>query len=93
MNSLEPFYAINDRYNFEEFENTLECWRGDCYLNTFTFRLNRNFNDSTLPNNDKIIDTNTWSDNYTSDPDDKKPTEEFPEIYWPNISRSDINAI
>jgi hypothetical protein len=67
MDSSEPFYAISDRYNFEGLsnnDNTLVCWRGDCYINTFTFRLNRNFNDPSLPNNDEIIDKNTWKDNY-----------------------------
>jgi len=59
MNSYEPFYAISNRYNFENLEGTstktLTCFRGDCYLNTFTYRLNRNFNDPSLPNNDEII--------------------------------------
>ena len=65
MHSAEPFYAISDRYNFENIsDNKLTCWRGDCYLNTFTYRLNRNFNDPTLPNNDKIIDPKTWINNY-----------------------------
>ena len=68
MDSSEPFYAISDRYNFGELpEDGLVCWRGDCYLNTFTYRLNRNFNDPSLPNNDKIIDKNTWKDNYIID--------------------------
>jgi len=65
MNSSEPFYAISDRYNFENInDNQLVCWRGDCYINTFTYRLNRNFNDPTLPNNDEIIDPKTWINNY-----------------------------
>jgi hypothetical protein len=61
MNDYSEFYAISDRYNFESmiisgsnYEHT--CYRGDCYINTFTYRLNRNFNDKTLPNNDTIID-------------------------------------
>jgi len=83
MDSSEPFYAISDRYNFDELPNrTLTCWRGDCYLNTFTYRLNRNFNDPSLPNNDKIIDKDTWQ-HY-----DINNSEE-----WQNISRSDINAV
>jgi hypothetical protein len=81
MDSTEPFYAISDRYNFPI--TSLVCWRGDCYLNTFTYRLNRNFNDPSLPNNDDIIDINTWKDNYRAEnPED-----------WTNISRSDINAV
>lgn len=100
MNSSEPFYAISDRYNWDEFDveereksdgeqtTTTEflykyCFRGDCYQNTFTYRLNRNFNDSSLPNNDDIIDKKTWKDHYRAN-----NPEEFK-----NISRSDINAV
>ena len=88
MDSYEPFYAISDRYNFESIGNgtdskVLTCWRGDCYINTFTYRLNRNFNDPSLPNNDQIIDPNTWKDNYKSNNPEK----------WADISRSDINAV
>jgi len=57
MDSSEPFYAISDRYNFEDLGKpdsgySLVCYRGDCYINTFTYRLNRNFNDPSLPNSD-----------------------------------------
>lgn len=91
MNSYEPFYAISDRYNWEELEESTEdsnfiqqdCFRGDCYYNAFTYRLNRNFNDSSLPNNDQIIDKYTWRDHYKAD----NPSE------FKNISRSDVNAV
>jgi len=96
MDSSDPFYSISDRYNFEGLPvisitsggetkqfRTQVCWRGDCYINTFTYRLNRNFNDPSLPNNDKIIDKDTWKDNY----DVTDPTK------WENISRSDLNAV
>lgn len=83
MDSSEPFYAISDVHNFIKDKNTtLDCWRGDCYSNTFTYRLNRNFNDPSLPNNDDIIDEQTWKDNYKND-----------STLWTNISRSDVNAI
>jgi hypothetical protein len=90
MNSLEPFYAISDRYNWEELDSLedsndiyKDCYRGDCYNNVFTYRLNRNFNDSSLPNNDDIIDKNTWKENYRADDPEK----------FKDISRSDINAV
>ena len=82
MDSSEPFYAISDRYNVTYSDVDYVCWRGDCYINQFTYRLNRNFNDPSLPNNDQIIKPSTWIDHYTND------TEE-----WKNISRSDINAV
>jgi hypothetical protein len=81
MDSSEPFYAISDRYSLTS--NEFVCWRGDCYINQFTYRLNRNFNDPSLANNDIIIDKNTWKDNYDVNDSTK----------WENISRSDINAV
>ena len=81
MNSSEPFYAISDRHNLVIQDQNYICYRGDCYINRFTYRLNRNFNDSSLPNNDQIIDPATWYSNYDN-PDD-----------WTNISRSDVNAV
>ena len=83
MDSSEPFYAISDRYNFTDITNTLTCWRGDCYINNFAYRLNRNFNDPSLPNNDTIIEPNTWKNNYDINDTGK----------WTNISRSDLNAV
>lgn len=98
MDSSEPFYAISDRYNFSMLtaesnsstttnstttNRTITCYRGDCYINTFTYRLNRNFNDPSLPNNDVIVDENTWKDNY----DINNPSQ------WENIYRSDLNAV
>ena len=97
MDSSEPFYAISDRFNFENLKDeeisinseeetsikTTVCWRGDCYINTFTYRLNRNFNDSSLPNNDQVIDPLTWKNNYDASNQEK----------WKDISRSDINAV
>ena len=107
MDSSEPFYAISDRYNFEELpyktvnrqmiftndpdfvddtkdgDKTLTCFRGDCFTNIFTYRVNRNFNDPSLPNNDEIIEPKTWIDNYKLDKMEN----------WSNISRSDLNAV
>ena len=93
MNSYEPFYAISNRYNFNNIvrDSTnfiLTCWRGDCYINTFTYRLNRNFNDPSLPNNDVIIDQDTWKKNFY-----KENSFEEDINSWPKISRSDVNAV
>lgn len=83
MDSSEPYYSICDRYNFDNSPKNLICWRGDCFINTFTYRVNRNFNDSSLPNNDEIIDPNSWRNNYDITAPNK----------WKNISKSDVNAV
>ena len=82
MNSSEPFYSISDRYNISDNDLEYVCWRGDCYINQYSHRMMRNFNDPSLPNNDQIIDVNTW-DNYDVTDSSK----------WNNISRSDVNAV
>ena len=58
-NDLSPFYAISDRYAVDEIPDSLDVYRGDCYTNTVTFRINRNFVDSSVPINDIIIDAKT----------------------------------
>lgn len=88
MDSSEPFYAIGDRLNFSQLSFSDSnyssiCYRGDCFINTFTYRLNRNFNDPSLPNNDEIIDQYTWKNNYDVTDQTK----------WEDINRSDINAV
>ena len=88
MDSSQDFYAISNRYNFNNLDlkgdtRTLTCWRGDCYTNTFTYRFNRNFNDASLPNNDKIIDKETWKKHYKVE----KPEE------WAKIVLADLNAV
>ena len=91
-----PYEAVSDRIDINKFSQrwnkiniddeigfTSEFFRGDCYLSTFTYRVNRNFSDPTSPTNDVIIDENTWSDNY-----DSKDTSNFDKI-----NRGDVNAV
>ena len=56
-NNIAPFFAISDRYLLDNQE--VEVYRGDCYTNTVTIRLNRNFVDSDVPVNEHILDNNT----------------------------------
>ena len=92
------FYAISDRIDINEItkkssilqEDSSELndfneiyYRGDCYICQYTHRIIRNFNDPSAPYNDKIVDENSWRDNY--DPDK-------PENYA-NINLGDVNAV
>jgi hypothetical protein len=64
------FYAISDRYTLDDFiKENPSLYRGDCYICQFTHRINRNFNSSTAPYNDIVIDPNTFKDNikYTTE--------------------------
>ena len=92
------FYAISDRIDINEINKETSFlkesehiakdfsetyYRGDCYICQYTHRIIRNFNDPSAPYNDKIIDANSWKDNY--DPDK-------PESYA-EINLGDVNAI
>lgn len=92
------FYAISDRIDINEFnkntsllqENNVELkdfsetyYRGDSYICQYTHRIIRNFNDPSAAYNDKIVDPDSWKNNY--DPD--KPEN------FANINLGDVNAI
>jgi hypothetical protein len=57
-NDNAPFYAITDRYSIDEIKS-IDVYRGDCFTNTVSLRLNRNFIDPDTPVNDNFIDSNT----------------------------------
>ena len=68
-NDNSPFFAISERYSIYDDINessslSLDVYRGDCYINTVTVRLNRNFVDPSVPIDDYIVDDATWKDNY-----------------------------
>lgn len=74
------YEAISERYLLEEFDTNAVYYRGDSYICTFTHRLNRNFQSSTAPTNDTIVDTDTWA-NYDKNKSDSK------------INIGDLNAV
>lgn len=57
-------------------------YRGDSFICLFTHRFNRNFQDPDAPNNDDIVDENTWIDGY-----------DYKEGNFEDINRGDINAV
>lgn len=97
-----PFFAVSNRYSLTDsaiksgINSVVDVYRGDCYTNTVTIRLNRNFIDSEVPINDIIVDPETWKNNYkgymkmindtdTKD-DDKKGN-------FASINRADVNTV
>ena len=86
-NDQAAFYAISDRYELDDVINkSIDVYRGDCYTNTVTFRLNRNFVDSSVPINDIIIDTKTWKAHYQGFLN--TPSDE-----WLKMNKADINTV
>ena len=84
-NDQSPFYAISDRYSLDDI-STLDVYRGDCYTNTVTFRMNRNFVDSSVPINDIIIDSKTWKSHY-------KGFLNTPADEWLKMNKADLNTV
>ena len=95
-NDTAPFFAISDRYLLDN--TSVEAYRGDCYTNTVTIRLNRNFVDSDVPVNEHILDNNTWKNNYKgyskmkkTDTSEKKDDKTYG--FYENINRADLNTV
>jgi hypothetical protein len=63
-NDSSPFFPISDRMSWSQIDDTLSCYRGDCYINTYTHRMMWNFIDPELPTNKRIVDKYTWFKNY-----------------------------
>lgn len=90
-NDQSEYYAISDRIELQADElnelnpiNKIDCYRGDCYISQFTYRLNRNFIDPETPLNDDIVNPNTWKEHYS---------ESTIEEEGQNIIRGDVNAV
>lgn len=95
-NDKSQFYAISDRIAIKSFKTSdgtlfddniiLEMlsgvYRGDSFICMFTHRLNHNFIDPDTPNNDKIVDEETWINGYKYNDHD-----------FSNINRGDVNAV
>ena len=64
-NDSSSFLAISDRVEWKNINNsTQSVYRGDCYINTYTHRMNWNFIDPELPTNSRVVDPWTWFKNY-----------------------------
>lgn len=87
--ALKNFISVNEDGSYDSVDDrTFESemgilYRGDSFICMFTHRFNRNFADPEAPNNDKIVDENTWVDNYKA-----KETDDYNKI-----NRGDINAV
>ena len=82
-----PFYAVSDRYELQSKSINLKIHRGDCFTNTVSIRINRNFIDPEVPITNEVLQYSTWASN-TLDGFDRT----FPED-WAKINRADVNAV
>lgn len=95
------YYAISDRYSIDESitplgELQISCFRGDCFTNTSTIRLNKNFIDNVLPTITEIIDENTWRKNYkglNKTPEEVRDEKAKDLRSWAEINIGDLNTV
>ena len=88
FNCEDEFYTITDRFSLNEIE-TKQIYRGDCYISQFTHRINRNFQDPDAPNNEMIVDEESWINNYNTN--DKGKEEDLGVAS--DVNRGDLNAV
>ena len=82
------YMPITDRIDINTILNDSEgcginAYRGDCFICNFSHRMVRNFQDPEAPNNDIIVNEDTWIDNYNVSNKEKNE----------KINRGDINAV
>ena len=69
------FFNIGERLTWDLITDSTVCYGGDCYIGNFTHRIQRNFIDPELPTNDKIVDLETWKNNFAVKRDVKVGTD------------------
>ena len=97
-----PFYSISDRFeNLTDASDSYDIYRGDCFTNTVSLRLLRNFSDPEIPIVDTIMNPETWQKNYNGFYSTNKgngrvgeKAEQADETTgWVWMNRGDINAV
>ena len=95
VNNSAEYYAVSDRHPLEE--SNIEVYRGDCFTNTVTVRMLRNFIDSTAPIADKIVKEDCWRKYYRGY--NNVAYGEIPEgeendyTQWDEINLTDLNTV
>jgi len=102
--SVHPFFGMSNRYDIQLIDEAINPYinmtkrsdsrvfkeyRGDCFINTFTSRMQRNFADPDVPINDVILDAFTWKTNYEGFGASGALNQEN----IAKINRADVNAI
>lgn len=84
-----PYFAVSNRTN----NVSTDVYRGDCFTNTVSMRIIRNFVDPEVPISDNIIDFDGW-DYHVRRWGDRKPEEDnMKYIEWNEVNRADVNTV
>jgi hypothetical protein len=89
-NSLE-FYAVSNRTPLSV--QALNVFRGDCFTNTITIRMHRNFIDQTAPIADKIVKTDCWQYFKGVSNVNKDGEHDNDKTDWSEINIADLNTV
>ena len=97
------YYTITKYIKKSNSEATINVFGGDCYINTVTMRIIRNFIDSTAPVSDVILDSDGWQKyvvrrdmNGTAEDntyDNKGHATELGMIRYDQVNLSDVNTV
>ena len=80
------YYSVSDRYELSK-THTLDIYRGDCFTNTVSIRINRNFIDPEVPIVNEVLQYSTWASNTLGGFDRTEPEA------WAKVNRADVNAV
>ena len=80
-----PYCAVSDRYSLKN--STLNVYRGDCFTNTVSIRINRNFIDPEVPITNEVLQYSSWAE-HTFDGFNKTTKEDYAKV-----NRADVNAV
>ena len=86
------YYCISERTS----KLNLNVYRGDCYTNTVTIRVNKNFIDSTAPAVEQIVDEETWAKWVLLNKKDFHEVlkeKSVKEAIWDQVNLSDVNTV
>lgn len=81
------YYCVSEYTN----KSTINVYRGDCFTNTVSMRMIRNFIDTTAPIADIILDPDAWH-NYVVTRD-KEATKDTAKVSYADVNLSDVNTV
>lgn len=81
------YYCISEYTD----DHTIDVYRGDCFTNTVTMRMIRNFIDPTAPISEMILDPDAWYKYVTNRR--KDATDEDKKVSYKDVNVSDVNTV
>ena len=84
------YYCVSEYKEKSNIEETINVYRGDCYTNTVTMRIIRNFIDDVAPVADVIVNENGWKD-WVFDKEQDSTGED--RVRYDQVNVSDVNTV